>query len=170
VVTDPGKAEELLAQALRAQARNAPPPASPSRPAAGDSGELASEPGELPDFRASDAASQEQDAFFVAEHNTAHNPAAHAPLGPENNENRVHHLPPHYGLLSGSDAHSLAREHAALEDESALRLANGPAESAEPTAPRRPTGPPRLAASWILLLAALLGLAAGSVIGLLTLI
>ncbi|MFF0149346.1 hypothetical protein [Amycolatopsis sulphurea] len=70
-------------------------------------------------------------------------------------------LPPRYGLLSGAGADSLERERAALEDAE-------PATSGTSVQPIQQAGP--LPAHWILLLALLLGLAAGSVIGLLTLI
>ncbi|AGM10442.1 hypothetical protein AB0E55_00170 [Amycolatopsis keratiniphila] len=71
-------------------------------------------------------------------------------------------LPPQYGLLSGAGADSLERERVALEDAETARLAERPT-------PPPPASPP-LPAYWVLLLAVLLGLAAGSVIGLLTLI
>ncbi|RSN36637.1 hypothetical protein DMC61_00670 [Amycolatopsis sp. WAC 04169] len=71
-------------------------------------------------------------------------------------------LPPQYGLLSGAGADSLERERVALEDAETARLAERPT-------PPPPPSPP-LPAYWVLLLAVLLGLAAGSVIGLLTLI
>ncbi|MEU9691889.1 hypothetical protein [Amycolatopsis japonica] len=74
-------------------------------------------------------------------------------------------LPPQYGLLSGAGADSLERERVALEDAETARLAE------RPTPPPAPSpGSPPLPAYWVLLLAVLLGLAAGSVIGLLTLI
>ncbi|HWD04680.1 MAG TPA: hypothetical protein VG674_19740 [Amycolatopsis sp.] len=77
-------------------------------------------------------------------------------------------LPPNYGLLSGAGADSLARERAAL-DEVAGRTTPGPADP--PTVRTAvPSGPAPLPALWVLLLALLLGLAAGSVIGLLTLV
>ena len=72
-------------------------------------------------------------------------------------------LPPQYGLISGAGASSLERERAALD----------------PVLPEPPTVrvslPPRLGSAplpvyWVLLLAILLGLAAGSVVGLLTLL
>jgi len=80
-------------------------------------------------------------------------------------------LPSAYGLLSGASADSLERERAALDR----------AEASAPTTPVRPPEPATvrvapvpggtpLPAYWILLLAVLLGLAAGSVVGLLTLV
>jgi hypothetical protein len=72
-------------------------------------------------------------------------------------------LPPQYGLISGAGASSLERERAALD----------------PVLPEPPTVrvslPPRVGSAplpvyWVLLLAVLLGLAAGSVVGLLTLL
>ncbi|WP_181774438.1 hypothetical protein [Amycolatopsis pittospori] len=76
-----------------------------------------------------------------------------------------HGLPHQYGLLSGADADSLERERVALEDAETARLAERPTP---PPAPSPGSAP--LPAYWVLLLAVLLGLAAGSVVGLLTLI
>jgi hypothetical protein len=74
-------------------------------------------------------------------------------------------LPPQYGLISGAGAGSLERERAALD----------PVTPEPPTI--RVTLPPKLGSGgaplpvyWVLLLAILLGLAAGSVVGLLTLL
>jgi hypothetical protein len=72
-------------------------------------------------------------------------------------------LPPAYGLLSGAGADSLAREHAALANPT---LADQPTARTPPVQP----GSTPLPVHWVLLLAVLLGLAAGSVIGLLTLL
>lgn len=66
--------------------------------------------------------------------------------------------PPQYGLLSGSDGGVLARESAALEP---------PTVRHAPVPGRQAPGP--LPVRWILLLAVLLGLATGAVIGLITL-
>lgn len=77
----------------------------------------------------------------------------------------AHELPLQYGLLSGAGAGSLERERVALEDAETARLAERPTPPPAPS----PSSPP-LPAYWVLLLAVLLGLAAGSVIGLLTLI
>ncbi|SFO24446.1 hypothetical protein SAMN05421854_1011187 [Amycolatopsis rubida] len=84
-------------------------------------------------------------------------------------------LPPNYGLLSGAGADSLARERAALDAAGTSPGTTGsiPPVGASDATVRRPaqaaqSGP--LPAHWVLLLAVLLGLAAGSVIGLLTLI
>lgn len=66
-------------------------------------------------------------------------------------------LPPRYGLLSGAEAGSLERERAALEQR--------PVKAAPA---KRASG--QLPAYWVLLLSVLLGLATGSVIGLITLI
>ncbi|MFD2468233.1 hypothetical protein ACFSVL_12620 [Amycolatopsis silviterrae] len=97
-------------------------------------------------------------------------PAASSQTGPTTE------LPPNYGLLSGAGADSLARERAALD--AADHTSPGTTGSIPPVGAndatlRRPaqaaqSGP--LPAHWVLLLAVLLGLAAGSVIGLLTLI
>lgn len=68
-------------------------------------------------------------------------------------------LPPQYGLLSGTDGSALARERAALE----------PPTVRHPAVRGRPaTG--ALPVRWVLLLAVLLGLATGAVIGLITLL
>lgn len=110
--------ERLLSEALRAQARNAPPqqPAPPSEPL----------------------------------------PVVETPGG--------------YGLLSGAGEGSLERERAALD--ALPPAAPAPAQTAPPTrtqqAPAESARP--LAARWVLLLAAVLGLAAGAVVGLLTLL
>lgn len=69
---------------------------------------------------------------------------------------------PQLGLLSGADASPLERERAALEE---------PAERPRPPASGRIVGQVRhLPAYWILGLAALLGLATGAVVGLITLL
>ncbi|QRP46257.1 hypothetical protein [Amycolatopsis sp. FDAARGOS 1241] len=77
-------------------------------------------------------------------------------------------LPPRYGLLSGAGADSLARERAALDDAAGRRTT--PAAPDPPTVRQAAPAPAPLPALWVLLLALLLGLAAGSVIGLLTLV
>ncbi|WP_372667329.1 hypothetical protein [Amycolatopsis kentuckyensis] len=123
-MSEPKDPEQLLADALRAQAVFAPsasPPQSPSQ---------------------SPSPSREKEKDAVA----------------------PNELPSAYGLLSGASADSLERERAALD-----------AASEAPTAYSPPPPPPprqsaQLPAYWILLLAVLLGLAAGSVVGLLTLV
>nr|WP_027928306.1 hypothetical protein [Amycolatopsis benzoatilytica] len=81
-------------------------------------------------------------------------------------------LPPNYGLLSGAGADSLARERAALDAANRTTGSIPPVGTADPTVqrpvPAQQSGP--LPAYWVLLLAVLLGLAAGSVIGLITLV
>lgn len=72
-------------------------------------------------------------------------------------------LPSAYGLLSGASADSLERERAALD------LAEAEA-TVVPATVRQPAQAAPLPVYWILLLAVLLGLAAGSVVGLLTLV
>jgi len=79
-------------------------------------------------------------------------PAPGAPQAPPTNQ-----VPPRYGLLSGADGGALERERAALT----------PPTVAAPKPPRA-SGP--LPVYWILLLAVLLGLATGAVIGLITLL
>lgn len=128
-MSEPKDPEQLLADALRAQAVFAPqasPPAPPSSPVPPSS---PPEPG--------------TDAVPTS---------------------AINELPSAYGLLSGASADSLERERAALDPVSEAPTAYTP----------RPPEPPRqgaqLPAYWILLLAVLLGLAAGSVVGLLTLV
>jgi len=125
-MSEPKDPEQLLADALRAQAVFAPqasPPPPPPAPA------RKAEPG--------------TDAVPTS---------------------AINELPSAYGLLSGASADSLERERAALDAASEAPTAFAP----------RPPEPPRQAAQlpayWILLLAVLLGLAAGSVVGLLTLV
>ncbi|WP_086849614.1 hypothetical protein [Amycolatopsis kentuckyensis] len=120
-MSEPKDPEQLLADALRAQAVFAPqvsPPASPAAPA---------------------------------------EPATEAVPTSAINE-----LPSAYGLLSGASADSLERERAALDAEAPTTFAPRPPEPVRQAA--------QLPAYWILMLAVLLGLAAGSVVGLLTLV
>ncbi|SFP77881.1 hypothetical protein SAMN05421810_103387 [Amycolatopsis arida] len=77
-------------------------------------------------------------------------------------------VPASYGLLSGAEPGSLERERAALEATTPPAMAEPPPEAATVEQPARPAGGP-LPVGWILLLAVLLGLAAGSVVGLLSL-
>jgi hypothetical protein len=74
-------------------------------------------------------------------------------------------LPPQYGLLSGAGADSLARERAALDS-----VSPEPSTIRVPIATKEVSGGAALPVYWLLLLAILLGLAAGSVVGLLTLL
>ena len=78
-------------------------------------------------------------------------------------------LPSAYGLLSGASADSLERERAALDDADAPTTFT-PRPDPEPETVRQATSGAQLPAYWILMLAVLLGLAAGSVVGLLTLV
>jgi hypothetical protein len=92
----------------------------------------------------------------------------------------INELPSAYGLLSGAGADSLERERAALDAADAPTalsprpfVASPPPPSSpspEPGTVRQATSGAQLPAYWILLLAILLGLAAGSVVGLLTLV
>lgn len=82
-------------------------------------------------------------------------------------------LPHGYGLLSGTGASSLERERAALDSlptspRSAHSDAPATAEHDRADRVRQVQAP--LAAHWVLLLAVVLGLAAGAVVGLLTLL
>ncbi|SEF28627.1 hypothetical protein SAMN05421837_104245 [Amycolatopsis pretoriensis] len=77
----------------------------------------------------------------------------------------INELPSAYGLLSGASADSLERERAALDP-----VAEAPTAYTAPPPPPPPRQSAQLPAYWILLLAVLLGLAAGSVVGLLTLV
>lgn len=125
--------ERLLAEALRAQARNAPP----------------------------------------AEHSES-GPASEA-AGPE----PVVETPGGYGLLSGAGEGSLERERAALDAQTTPSTPQAEDASASATQPavartsggrhhRADTAGMQVTLPWIVLLAAVLGLACGCVIGLLT--
>ena len=139
-MSEPKDPEQLLADALRAQAVFAPqvsPPASAS-----STGSSASVSG-----------SGSTSGSGPAEPVTEAVPTS-----------AINELPSAYGLLSGASADSLERERAALD-----------AEAPTTFAPRPPQPEPvrtsaQLPAYWILMLAVLLGLAAGSVVGLLTLV
>ncbi|WP_236790533.1 hypothetical protein [Amycolatopsis sp. GM8] len=85
--------------------------------------------------------------------------ARSAPPGTASQPAPATSLPPQYGLLSGTGDGALARESAALEPPTIRRPA---------IAAKLPSGP--LPTHWILLLAVLLGLATGAVIGLITLL
>jgi hypothetical protein len=74
-------------------------------------------------------------------------------------------LPPQYGLISGAGADSLERERAALDP-----VSPEPPTVRTTVAPQPVTAGAALPVYWVLLLAVLLGLAAGSVVGLLTLL
>jgi hypothetical protein len=78
-------------------------------------------------------------------------------------------LPSAYGLLSGASADSLERERAALDAVDADAPTTFTPRP-EPETVRQTTSGAQLPAYWILMLAVLLGLAAGSVVGLLTLV
>ncbi|MGW5743249.1 hypothetical protein [Amycolatopsis sp. NPDC003861] len=117
-MSEPKDPEQLLADALRAQAVFAPSAASPTSSA--------------------------------------------SPKEPATDAVPTSDLPSAYGLLSGASADSLERERAALDAEAPTTFAPRPPEPVRTSA--------QLPAYWILLLAVLLGLAAGSVVGLLTLV
>ncbi len=139
-MSEPKDPEKLLADALRAQAVFAP--------SAERITEASAEKPVEPDTKSnSDTQSDSDDSDTVES----------AP--------GEHELPLQYGLLSGASADSLERERVALENAETARLAERPTP---PPAPSPGSAP--LPAYWVLLLAVLLGLAAGSVIGLLTLI
>ncbi|WP_020669333.1 hypothetical protein [Amycolatopsis nigrescens] len=162
-MTEADDPEKLLAQALRAQARSVPQPApKTARPATNtDSAELAEDPGELPDFKALDQELRESDESATTPPISSPSPSEHL------TDNATDRLPPRYGLLSGAGASSLERERAALDANPAFAPAP-PAQRAGTT--RQVPASHPLAAHWVLVLAVLLGLASGSVIGLLTLL
>jgi hypothetical protein len=181
--TDP---ERLLAEALRAQARSAPPADAPplkepvpqervpqepvpqertpqestpqertpqespsssgQAPAAG----LSTDPGPLPA-----ALSGGPDPAPATERTTT----LSAPPAEQGDQ-----VPAGYGLLSGASAGSLERERAALDS------APAPARPAVRQGPGADPHLQQLSAWWVLGLALVLGLAAGSVVGLLTLL
>ncbi|MGW3964670.1 hypothetical protein ACWED2_32985 [Amycolatopsis sp. NPDC005003] len=129
-MSEPKDPEQLLADALRAQAVFAPQ-VSPSSTASSPS---------VP----------------------ASAPAPAEPATDAVPTSAIDELPSAYGLLSGASADSLERERAALDAEAPTTFAPRPPEPVRTSA--------QLPAYWILLLAVLLGLAAGSVVGLLTLV
>ncbi|MFI5584938.1 hypothetical protein ACIA5G_07905 [Amycolatopsis sp. NPDC051758] len=131
-MSEPKDPEQLLADALRAQAVFAPqasPPASSPTPA------REPEPG--------------TDAVPTS---------------------AINELPSAYGLLSGAGAGSLERERAALDAATADAATTFTPRPEPPTVRQATSGGAQLPAYWILMLAVLLGLAAGSVVGLLTLV
>ncbi|ANN14427.1 hypothetical protein SD37_01315 [Amycolatopsis orientalis] len=140
-MSEPKDPEKLLADALRAQAVFAP-----------SAERIAEASTEKPVESDTESNSDTEETPVAAE------PSPSAPPGEGE-------LPLQYGLLSGAGADSLERERVALEDAETARLAERPMP---PPAPSPGSAP--LPAYWVLLLAVLLGLAAGSVIGLLTLI
>jgi hypothetical protein len=143
-MSEPKDPEQLLADALRAQAVFAPqvsPPASAS-----STGSSASVSGATSGV-ASGAASGSAEPVTEAVPTSA-----------------INELPSAYGLLSGASADSLERERAALDAEAPTTFAPRPPE------PEPVRTSAQLPAYWILMLAVLLGLAAGSVVGLLTLV
>ncbi|WP_410608633.1 hypothetical protein [Amycolatopsis sp. lyj-109] len=135
-MSEPKDPEQLLADALRAQAVFAP---QVSPPRASDTSSAA------PTSPVSPARAAEPATDAVP-------------------TSAINELPSAYGLLSGASADSLERERAALDAEAPTTFAPRPPE------PEPVRTSAQLPAYWILLLAVLLGLAAGSVVGLLTLV
>lgn len=179
-MSEPKDPERLLADALRAQAVFAPhvvanPAEDQPGPEASGTGSVQPGASGTGSFSAaggpgiSGPGTAGTGSFGAAPASGTGSFGASAPTGPTTE------LPPNYGLLSGAGADSLARERAALDAADTSPGTTGsipPVGSADATV-RRPAqaaqnGP--LPAHWVLLLAVLLGLAAGSVIGLLTLI
>ena len=147
-MSEPKDPEQLLADALRAQAVFAPQVSPPPPSASSSSASSPTTP------TASPAAASAEPATDAV------------PAG------ALNELPSAYGLLSGAGADSLERERAALD---AVSASSAFSEAPTTFAPRPPEPEPvrtsaQLPAYWILMLAVLLGLAAGSVVGLLTLV
>ncbi|MEV5715118.1 hypothetical protein AB0L41_14555 [Amycolatopsis mediterranei] len=146
-MSEPKDPEQLLADALRAQAVFAPQVSPP--------------------LKASDTSSSSPSAPASS---TSSGSSVSLPAGARGAEpatdavptSAINELPSAYGLLSGASADSLERERAALEAEAPTTFTPRPPEPVRTSA--------QLPAYWILLLAVLLGLAAGSVVGLLTLV
>jgi hypothetical protein len=90
-----------------------------------------------------------------------------APVPSELGATGTESLPPQYGLISGAGADSLERERAALDP---VPAASPEPLTARPPSARRAVHSAPLPVYWVLLLAVLVGLAAGSVVGLLTLV
>lgn len=180
-MSEPKDPERLLADALRAQAVFAPhvlpnpvEEQAGSDAASGASGtgsQGAVQPSASGSFRAAGGPGiSGSGSFGSASFSAPADAGAPSQTGPTTE------LPPNYGLLSGAGADSLARERAALDaadHTSPGTTGSIPPVGASDTTVRRPAQTPQngpLPAHWVLLLAVLLGLAAGSVIGLLTLI
>ncbi|MEV6830561.1 hypothetical protein [Amycolatopsis sp. NPDC051102] len=102
-------------------------------------------------------------AVFAPQASPPPSPPAAEPATEAVPTSAINELPSAYGLLSGAGADSLERERAALDAASEAPTAFAP----RPEPARTST---QLPAYWILMLAVLLGLAAGSVVGLLTLV
>ncbi len=141
-MSEPKDPEQLLADALRAQAVFAPQVSPPPK--------------------ASDTSSSSPSSTSSA--SSASGARGAEPATDAVPTSAINELPSAYGLLSGASADSLERERAALEAEAPTTFTPRPPEPA----PVRTSA--QLPAYWILLLAVLLGLAAGSVVGLLTLV
>ncbi|ADJ50810.1 hypothetical protein AMES_8984 [Amycolatopsis mediterranei S699] len=149
-MSEPKDPEQLLADALRAQAVFAPQ-VSPPPPKASDTS----------------SSSPAAPASSTSSGSSAALPAGARGAEPATDAvptSAINELPSAYGLLSGASADSLERERAALEAEAPTTFTPRPPEPE----PARTSA--QLPAYWILLLAVLLGLAAGSVVGLLTLV
>jgi hypothetical protein len=144
-MSEPKDPEQLLADALRAQAVFAP---QVSPPRASDTSSAAPTSPTSPTSPVSSAAPAR----------AAEPPTDAVPTS------AINELPSAYGLLSGASADSLERERAALDAEAPTTFAP------RPPAPEPVRTSAQLPAYWILMLAVLLGLAAGSVVGLLTLV
>ncbi|WP_103337974.1 hypothetical protein [Amycolatopsis sp. CA-126428] len=143
-MSEPKDPEQLLADALRAQAVFAPQVSPPPK--------------------ASDTSSSSPAASSTSSGSSASAVRGAEPATDAVPTSAINELPSAYGLLSGASADSLERERAALEAEAPTTFTPRPPEPA----PVRTSA--QLPAYWILLLAVLLGLAAGSVVGLLTLV
>jgi hypothetical protein len=141
-MSEPKDPEQLLADALRAQAVFAP---QVSPPRASDTSSAAPTSPTSPVSSAAPARAAEPPTDAVP-------------------TSAINELPSAYGLLSGASADSLERERAALDAEAPTTFAP------RPPAPEPVRTSAQLPAYWILMLAVLLGLAAGSVVGLLTLV
>jgi hypothetical protein len=145
-MSEPKDPEQLLADALRAQAVFAPQVSPP--PKASDTS----------------SSSPATPASSTSSTSSAAGARGAEPATDAVPTSAINELPSAYGLLSGASADSLERERAALEAEAPTTFAPRPPE------PEPVRTSAQLPAYWILLLAVLLGLAAGSVVGLLTLV
>lgn len=153
-MSEPKDPERLLADALRAHAVFAPqvqapaPATEPEQGATGTQGSLG-----IPGVQGAQGAQGTGGTEAV----------------PTSRLDTPAELPSAYGLLSGASADSLERERAALDYAAAT---SPPPRPPEPLTVRQQPVPSsaQLPAHWVLLLAVLLGLAAGCVVGLLTLV
>lgn len=181
--------EQLLAEALRAQAAQAPVTPDPAAPAAEPAPDTAEDEATGPETpEPSEPGRSEPEPEATTGDTPAGDATADEPGTGEPTEPAPNAAPPAapiapaegsvgYGLLSGADASTVAQVSAELNAQHAATAPPPPApeQTASPGITRtrselREPVRPQLRAGWVLLLAVLLGLAAGAVVGLATLV